>query len=513
MKIYIKSMMIILGFIFTGGLVTNVYALENPPVHFSFIEGYADIGITKDTDMYFINLEGNDDIDHQSFHEDRPFIIEMKSLYQTFIIKNSTTNELIYQMDDFEYIQLDSTSLKTNQTITIRTNQSTYELLMNQTYRMYFINHRRLISIPMNYFATVDVDHPPTIDEINSRFVAWDNQEGDISERISIIIDNYTDNKHELGDYQVVLSIIDVAGNETRLTYMIKVIDNESPKVVPPEDIYVSYKTLLDLNDVLERIEATDNHATNLEISIDSENYVVNYNKIGTYTVEIMVDDFAGNAVIVVQTIHVIDDVAPVIEGIDHYRISVDESLDIQKIINELVVFDEVDYSVIKPVIISNNYIPFTSGTYKVVIQVEDNAGNFNFLEINIEVYDDTPPIFYLNLDQIVTSSSSVMTDLEIIQSVAKKINFDIENLMITHNEYSTSNQEAGLYKVLLSSKNDSNVSYFQIMIRVIEDAQIEEDPNNSILTNPWTWTIMGSITVLTGIGVTLFILKKKSII
>ena len=88
----------------------------------------------------------------------------------------------------------------------------------------------------------MDVEHPLDILELNELFGAWDNQNGNITDSIVIITDDYTPNKHKPGLYKVTIEATDLSNNKSTYTYNVWVQDRKPPVVEPLEVIMVGYK-------------------------------------------------------------------------------------------------------------------------------------------------------------------------------------------------------------------------------------------------------------------------------
>lgn len=68
-----------------------------------------------------------------------------------------------------------------------------------------------------------------TISDIKALFTAVDNVDGDISDSLIIVEDGYTGFGHKVGQYKIILAVIDSSGNETRHELIIKVLDKIPP--------------------------------------------------------------------------------------------------------------------------------------------------------------------------------------------------------------------------------------------------------------------------------------------
>ena len=152
-----------------------------------------------------------------------------------------------------------------------------------------------------------------TEEEIISCFNAQDEYS---NVTIEIENDNYTKNYDKVGNFDVSVIVKDEAGNSTRSSVTVTVLDNNGP-VVAYEPIYISSDEKLTEAEIKSHItilDDVDGIITNYDM-VDVDDYFLHPNVIGEYQFEISVTDNAGNPGGDVISLYVIDNAGPTIEA------------------------------------------------------------------------------------------------------------------------------------------------------------------------------------------------------
>ena len=150
--------------------------------------------------------------------------------------------------------------------------------------------------------------------------------------------EEYTANVAVPGLYPVILSVSDNASNSTSITFYIEIIDN-TPPVIEGEKYFIStLSSPITISDIQSSLSVTDNVDKNLnsQIFVCSDNYSLNKNIVGTYSIYFCVYDSSENlSNEFMVTIEVKDDIPPVIEGLNYYNSYLSSPLTIQEIISK----------------------------------------------------------------------------------------------------------------------------------------------------------------------------------
>lgn len=269
----------------------------------------------------------------------------------------------------------------------------------------YFIGGGTVIS----YF-----DQPITSEEIKDALTAYDDIDGDLTDNIMILEDNYTDFIGVLGSYTIIFSVSDNSGNTTHTTVNVEVVDILPPVFTEIPEIIAVYPNVFSVEDIIFMLSASDNYDGDISsnITLVRDDYTDNAHKIGTYEFEVSVIDSSGNETYYIQQIKVIDNEGPVIIGTENIQIGYDKVLNPEAIKSSLSVIDNYDdEDDLVLVLESDSYSPNHNrlGTYIMRFSVTDSSGNKSYKTISIEVMDEIGPTVYFNSSVIQVYSDTVL--------------------------------------------------------------------------------------------------------
>lgn len=495
---------------FTLSIIPNTHAL---PASLKPVQGTGKMELFEIHDRIYIavfdEIHLNDDV-MSRFGSN---IFKLDSLYETFIVANTDTGDILYKYVGRSSIILDSTQYATEGILKLSSKEDTVLLENLENFQMYFLKEKEFSKVKPTLTLKVDVEHPLDILELNELFGAWDNQNGNITDSIVIITDDYTPNKHKPGLYKVTIEATDLSNNKSTYTYNVWVQDTKPPVVEPLEVIMVGYKEKIDINSLLEKVQATDNYSEELELSIDDENYIGSEHIVGQYFVDIMVDDYNGNAIIVRQDIYVIDNIAPIISGDAQYSIDVEDPFDLEEIIANMSVTDEIDKGTIEVYIKSTDFKKNQTGLFTVIVAAKDKFGNEAIKEVVIEVLDNTPPEFFIKIPAINLDASNIHDAHQLLGLIENLLTINYTEIEITKNDYQGNETKPGVYVVTLSANTGTEWIQIQTQIRVNETLPNQTDiTSNSVQS---IWLIIGvSLTAIAIFAVAsiLIIKRRKSI-
>lgn len=324
-----------------------------------------------------------------------------------------------------------------------------------------------------------NVDDPIDVNYIKNSLYAYDENDGDVTNTIIIYQDNYTENKHRLGLYDVIFRANDSSNNYTYFTVFIQVIDTVAPVITVTTPIIATNDKRLSIQEITSYLQITDNYddLNNITLELISDNYSNNYNKVGTYNITFKVTDSSFNSIEKVVSVSVIDVIKPTISGpMNHIKsnklnVSIDEFVSLYEAI------DETDGIISNRItILEDNYTfnQYKKGVYEVKLGVKDIAGNEEVIIITIEVIDEIGPVFYIDRTKIVIDlSDNVLSTLDII-NYYKKANLILENKIINiiEDTYSENKNIPGVYKLVLGYDDER----LEIEIEVLDKLEkIEE--------------------------------------
>ncbi|MBN2877168.1 MAG: Ig-like domain repeat protein [Bacilli bacterium] len=321
-------------------------------------------------------------------------------------------------------------------------------------------------------------DSPITATEIQSALTAYDAIDGDLSNNIIKVSDDYTPNMDFLGQYDIVFEVSDNAGNTTQITVHVQVVDVLAPVFSNLGSIRATYPNTYSVNDILSLLSASDNYDGNLssEITLVSDNYTANSNFIGIYEMEFSVSDSSGNIGYYTQEIEVIDEEGPIISGIESVVIGYDSILSVEDVMSNISFTDNYDNQVdLELVLEENSYSqsPNQLGIYEMIFSVTDSSSNTNYHTVTIEVVDEMGPMVYFNSSVIRTYSDMVMSlpDFTSLLINANELDQTIDYFAtVTYDSYTRNASVPGVYHITINFKSESGESLEKdLEIQVVE--------------------------------------------
>lgn len=242
-----------------------------------------------------------------------------------------------------------------------------------------------------------NVDNPISVDYLKSLLIAWDETDGDLTDQIEVTKDELTGNESSVGEYEVTFSVSDLAGNESTFTITVYMQDKTKPVINGPSTLEYSYTSPQSIDTIKALYTVTDNVDEGLTLTVSSDTYTDNADTPGSYRIIFKATDLSQNEVTKTVDITVIDDVAPVISGADKVEKSLTSVLTIDEIIAEYTATDAIDgeceISVTNDTFTGNGN---KTGTYSITLNAEDLSGNKATKVVQVVVFDDVKPIWYI---------------------------------------------------------------------------------------------------------------------
>jgi hypothetical protein len=359
--------------------------------------------------------------------------------------------------------------------------------------------------------ATVtNVDNPLTESQIRGLLAAWDDTDGDISDLITVEVDNYTANRFTVGTYTIEYSVTDSSDNTSYLTVHVVVSDAVKPTLVSPQNTYtIGYKQTFDVEALRAQIQtlSSDNYDPSVTVTIKSNTYTANKNVIGTYSVVYEATDTSGNNQTKTVQIVVIDNVAPVINGPSTIAKPKNSVLTESQVRSQLSAFDEISGTLTGTItLVSNDYTGNGAvlGSYLIVYSVSDTAGNSTTKQVTINVIDNTAPFWFMRDNAMIAVDSTVTLTREQIISILTQTG----QLTVTattyvsfpQDEYQGNESTPGMYAVQVKTTSTSgSENLYNIVISVYENTTGADD---IVLEGPATFIAEYGLLILIGIGV-----------
>jgi len=323
-----------------------------------------------------------------------------------------------------------------------------------------------------------DINKPISIDEIKASLRAFDENDGDVTSSIIIYSDNYTLNKNKIGTYEVIFKANDTSLNYTYFKVLIKVVDQDPPKITGNFNIIANNNRKLTIQEIYNNIIVNDNYdkRSNILLEVVCDNYSNNYMKVGTYELVIKATDSSGNFTTQNIIIEVKDVLKPKITGPMVHVKSNKISMDLSEFISQYQAFDETDGDISSNIIVvTDNYTlnQYTKGSWNVVLSVKDSSGNEEVITITIEVIDEVGPVFYIDKTKIILDlNANPLSTYDIIDELKKsKMISEDKVIEIVLDEYSNNQNTPGVYKLVLGVDDER----MEIEIEVLDKQKQEE--------------------------------------
>lgn len=334
-------------------------------------------------------------------------------------------------------------------------------------------------------FAT-KVDEARPVEYFVGFLKAIDDIDGDISDDIYIVTDNYTPNKSVLGTHEVTVGVEDSSGNVSEFTFKVAVVDITAPLINGNSSVVsIGYKETYNIANFKSTLTVSDNYDTlsASDITIKSDNYTTNKTKLGTWNVVFEVTDSSGNTATFTKPIKVIDNVAPVFSGIETLTKSYTEVMTLSDIIAQVTANDEIDGNLTNKITVANDGFTGKSnkvGTHYIELSVTDNAGNTSTRTLTIKVIDDQSAGWFItNGVSINLTPGTELTRTQIVELLNKSGQvLAPANARITYltDTYSDNIGTPGTYtlafRTVLTNGQENNYTY---AVNVLDD-KTEED-------------------------------------
>src|SRR5690554_15949 len=336
----------------------------------------------------------------------------------------------------------------------------------------------------------VSVDDPKPVSYFQSFLTAIDETDGDITDSIYLINDNYTTNQHVKGTYDIEFGVSDAAGNISTLIVKVTVGDVTKPVITGNSSkVQISYTQTWNVNTFKSTLVASDNYdtMTNADIVIESDGYTSKKTTLGTYNVVFSLTDSSGNKTTFTKQIEVIDDIAPTWTGPTSINKPSTSILTVNDIRSQLTATDEKEGNVNASIkVVTDNYTGNGSkvGTYTIIFEASDSKGNKSTRTVSVIVQDNLPPVWYIQ-DGVTIKlvPPTVLTQQQIVDLIIATGQLNINSqtqVMFKVDNYTGNENTPGVYLMTLAySDTNGNEGEHEVSITVLEseDDGITLDP------------------------------------
>lgn len=396
-------------------------------------------------------------------------------------------------------------------------------------------NLRPAISGQENFVT--NINDPKDVAYFQSFLSAFDETDGDVTNRITVKTDNYTANKSVLGTHQIIFAVTDLSGNESTLTVYVRVVDVDAPVISGNTSIaQIGYKETWNINAFKSTLSVTDNYdsLTNADITIKTDNYTANKTKLGTYDVVFSATDASGNEATLTKQVRVIDNIKPTFSGPTTIATSNTTIITESEIRSQLTAHDEIDGNITSKIqLVTDNFTGHGNkvGTYTIVYAVTDNAGNTEQHTVSVTRSDQMPPIFWIEDGvSIKVEPTIALTKQQIIDALTASGQIQVTattQVSFLFNEYEGNESVPGIYAISMRVADlKGNEEIHNIAVTVLDTSDTEDpvvlEPKEPLIKLPdWApeWAteyqeeiLIGlSFILLIGVLIIYVVIKKKS--
>lgn len=314
------------------------------------------------------------------------------------------------------------------------------------------------------------VANPILESAIRSQIRAYDDVDGDITGKIQLISDNYTTNKAKLGIYEIEYQVKDSADNVANLIVKVSVVDVTKPTITGTAKHTIGYKQTLSLSTIKSGLTATDNYDLTPTITLISDNYSTNKNRVGVYDVKYQAEDSSGNkSDVFTVTVTVVDTIKPTITGKNTYTAVYNNKLTIDSIKSGLQAQDEHDGDITNNITLksdgySSNFN--VKGNYQVIFTVSDASGNSIDYTVTVTVVDTIKPTI-TGKNNYVTGSTQKINESTIREALTAIDDYDgALSLALISDNYSSNYNIIGNYQIKYRA-TDASGNYMDYIVTV----------------------------------------------
>ncbi len=326
-------------------------------------------------------------------------------------------------------------------------------------------------------YMVLSYQETPSIESlVDAHIGAYDEIDGDLSDDIDIVEDEYSGNEGVIGDYEVRLEVSDSSGNTAYFTLTIMVKDEIPPVITGPDSLNVDVDAPPALEDLIaEHFEFFDDYDGMLSgFTIHEDNYSHTLETLGEKTVTFGVQDESGNEALKTFTVVLEDVTPPVIDGPD----VVDIKLSNPKSFNEILLMytlsdnhtpeTDIAFYVVDENFSDNLEVP---GEYSMDLKAVDASGNETHRTVQIHVHDDVPPTLSGPIVHRISYTETFdWRDLR----ARMYVNDNVDDLTLEHVtvvENTVESGEIGTYSVRFKVADSSgNESTHKVSVEIIDD-------------------------------------------
>src|SRR5690625_614563 len=478
-----------------------------------FVKGAKQMQVNNNELIYVVSYGGNNfefELDsgetfqfNEFFDYKGPDAVLISGNKQMLITNDESVYVVSYGGNNFEF-ELDSGE-------TFQFSES-FTLLLDD-------NKIPVISGKTTFVTNVDEEKP--LSYFMSFLSAHDETDGDVTDSLTVVTDNYTQNIRVLGNHTFTVEASDNSGNTATATINIRVVDIVAPIISGnTSTAEIGYAETWNIENFRKTLTVTDNYQsmTNADIEVDTDGYTANKTKLGTYTITFKASDASGNTGTFSKKVRVVDNVAPTFSGPTTIATSNNTVLTESDIRAQLTANDFIDGNITNRIeLVEDNFTGKGNkvGSYTLVYSVTDNAGNPATHTVTVQRTDKIPPTIWVEDGASIRTTPDTQISRDTIIDILEATGQIQINATTTFSfpldEYSGNEETPGVYAMTLKARStDGNESVHSFAIEVLDvgnnEDPITREPSEWIQDNI-VWLIVGGVAL---IGGAYFITKRK---
>ncbi|MDE5856139.1 MAG: hypothetical protein K2H06_03735, partial [Anaeroplasmataceae bacterium] len=363
-------------------------------------------------------------------------------------------------------------------------------------------------SIAGNMTHIVDCDHPTPLSEIQARYRATDNVDGDITKKL-VFETNYDPNHLSIGSYYILMHVTDNAKHTTYAADIIIVKDFTPPSInLSKKEHVIEVHTSFTFEDAKKFFTAQDNYTPQDSIYWTfKDEYKNQFDKVGTYTITATASDLEKNSSVSTLTIRVVDTTKPIISliagGNTIYATHILTDGEIRALFMVTDNYSTISNSQIQ--IVENTCTGQQGKEYTLRVSVTDECNNVGEQTFKYYLMDTEAPIIMVEKTIYIPLGSNYTNEqiLEMLKEVGV-ISPQAINVYLTSEEVSTDKE--GNYEITYTETfSDGSIREGKLRLAVVSPVEgTTEEP----VSNTVSWYLF--LLLLPVVAAILFVILKK---
>ncbi len=324
---------------------------------------------------------------------------------------------------------------------------------------------------------------------INQHITAYDDIDGDLTDQIFIIDDDYSGHETTVGSYSVLLGVSDYSGNEAYFELIVHIIDDIPPVIQGPSTILIEQAVAPNIHTLITNYYTfnDDYDGVITEYDILHNTYPNSDVTAGVYQTTIRIEDNAGNQTERQFSIEVTQSSTTSITGPERFNLYMSENPSNNSILSLFQAIDSVTESSL-PITIKSSSVPngFNRvGSFSVTLSTKDSLNKTITKDVVVTLIDDIPPVFMFD-DVLVVELGSTINETDIFNLLRAnylKKGIDIHTMEVLEDQYSDHQYQVGIYPYKVRLLSDTDTIHHQLRIQVAEPLDIvENNPSYHII-------------------------------